>query len=121
MDLIEFWLLIRKNLVKDARMLWETILIENWSSNFTECDIAKELVETYDKDGPYGAKGIGEPGCVPTAPAIANAIYNAVGVRIKDLPITPERVLAAIREKKGLDLCGQEVGKDNNKACIIEE
>ncbi len=64
------------------------------------------VIETIDEDGPYGAKGIGEPGCVPTAPAIANAIYDAVGVRIKDLPITPERVLATIKRKKGFDSCG---------------
>jgi xanthine dehydrogenase molybdenum-binding subunit len=57
------------------------------------------IVETDEKDGPFGAKGIGEPGLVPTAPAIANAIYDAVGVRIKDLPITPEKVLAALKEK----------------------
>jgi CO/xanthine dehydrogenase Mo-binding subunit len=57
------------------------------------------VVETNDQFGPFGAKGIGEPGLVPTAPAIANAIYDAVGVRIKDLPITPERVLAALKEK----------------------
>ncbi len=63
-------------------------------------DIDAPVIETIDKDGPFGAKGIGEPGCVPTAPAIANAVYNAVGVRIKDLPITPEKVLAAIKEKK---------------------
>jgi xanthine dehydrogenase molybdenum-binding subunit len=62
--------------------------------------IKAPVLETHDKDGPYGAKGIGEPGCVPTAPAIANAIYDAVGVRIKDLPITPEKVLAALKEKK---------------------
>jgi CO/xanthine dehydrogenase Mo-binding subunit len=37
---------------------------------------------------------------VPTAPAIANAIYDAVGVRIRDLPITPEKILAALQEKK---------------------
>ena len=58
------------------------------------------IVETIDQDGPYGAKGIGEPGLVPTAPAIANAIYDAVGVRIKDLPMTPERILRAIKENK---------------------
>jgi len=58
------------------------------------------IVETIDPEGPYGAKGIGEPGCVPSAPAIANAIYNAVGVRIKSLPITPEKVLAALKRKK---------------------
>ncbi len=59
------------------------------------------IVETRDSDGPYGAKGIGEPGLVPTAPAIANAIYDAIGVRIKDLPMTPERILKAIKEKGG--------------------
>jgi xanthine dehydrogenase molybdenum-binding subunit len=58
------------------------------------------IVETDEKDGPFGAKGIGEPGLVPTAPAIANAIYDAVGVRIKDLPITPEKVLKALKEKE---------------------
>ncbi len=58
------------------------------------------IIETIDKDGPFGAKGIGEPGCVPSAPAIANAIYNAIGVRIKDLPITPEKILAALKKKK---------------------
>jgi CO/xanthine dehydrogenase Mo-binding subunit len=58
------------------------------------------IVETIDADGPYGAKGIGEPGLVPTAPAIANAIYDAIGVRIRDLPMTPERILKAIKEKE---------------------
>ncbi len=45
-------------------------------------------------------KGVGEPGLVPTAPAIANAVYDAVGVRIYDLPITPEKVLAALERKR---------------------
>jgi xanthine dehydrogenase molybdenum-binding subunit len=58
-----------------------------------------EFIETDDSYGPFGAKGVAEPGLVPTAPAIANAIYNAVGVRIYDLPITPEKVLKAIQEK----------------------
>ncbi|MGE5258496.1 MAG: xanthine dehydrogenase family protein molybdopterin-binding subunit [Hyphomicrobiales bacterium] len=103
---------------------------ETMNPNFRDYKIltAKDLVpieapvlETHDKDGPYGAKGIGEPGYVPSAPAIANAIYNAVGVRIKDLPMTPERVLAAIREKKGLDLCGREKGIESEQVCVIEE
>ncbi len=59
-----------------------------------------ECIETNDKAGPFGAKGVGEPGDVPTAPAIANAIYDAIGVRITSLPITPEKILAALREKK---------------------
>lgn len=58
------------------------------------------IVETIDEAGPYGAKGIGEPGLVPTAPAIANAIFDAIGVRIKDLPMTPEKILKALKEKK---------------------
>jgi CO/xanthine dehydrogenase Mo-binding subunit len=65
-------------------------------------NIKAPVIETHDEYGPFGAKGIGEPGCVPTAPAIANAIYDAVGVRIKELPITPEKVLAAIKVERGL-------------------
>ncbi|MBU1740039.1 MAG: nicotinate dehydrogenase medium molybdopterin subunit, partial [Proteobacteria bacterium] len=59
------------------------------------------IVETDDPAGPFGAKGVGEPGCVPSAPAIANAIYDAVGVRIRDLPITQEKILAALKERGG--------------------
>ncbi|GAB4264135.1 MAG: xanthine dehydrogenase family protein molybdopterin-binding subunit [Deferrisomatales bacterium] len=59
------------------------------------------LVETDEPKGPYGAKGIGEPGLVPTAPAIANAVYDAVGVRLRRLPMKPERVLQALLEKAG--------------------
>jgi CO/xanthine dehydrogenase Mo-binding subunit len=59
------------------------------------------LVESDDPNGPYGAKGLAEPALAPTAPAIANAIYDAVGVRINDLPITPEKVLEALKKKEG--------------------
>jgi len=59
-----------------------------------------EFVETADEAGPFGAKGVGEPGLVPTAPAIANAIYDAVGVRIRDLPITPQKLLAALQKRR---------------------
>lgn len=83
-------------------------------------NIQAPVVETIDEYGPYGAKGIGEPGCVPTAPAIANAIYDAVGVRITDLPITPERVLAAIKEKNGLDPCGNVLGEPPGETCVID-
>ncbi len=67
-----------------------------------EMDFKVELdfIETNDEHGPFGAKGVGEPGLVPTAPAIANAVFDAVGVRIRDLPITPEKILAAIEERK---------------------
>jgi len=52
-----------------------------------------------DKETLAVVKGIGEPAAAATAPAIANAIYDAVGVRIKDLPITPDKVLAALQQK----------------------
>jgi CO/xanthine dehydrogenase Mo-binding subunit len=58
------------------------------------------LVEKPAVDGPFGAKGIGEPPVVPGPAAIANAIYHAVGVRITSLPITPEKVRAALRAKR---------------------
>jgi len=58
------------------------------------------FVENEDSDGPYGAKGIGEPSLIGTTPAIANAIYDAIGVRIFSLPITPEKILKALKEDK---------------------
>ena len=58
-------------------------------------------VEVPDRNGPFGAKGIGESALIPVAPAIANAIYDAVGVRIKDLPIKAEKIYVALRGSKG--------------------
>jgi CO/xanthine dehydrogenase Mo-binding subunit len=57
------------------------------------------LVETIDPNTPYGAKGAGEASMNPVAATIANAVYNATGVRIKDLPFTPEKMLKALKEK----------------------
>jgi len=62
------------------------------------------LVECSHSDGPYGAKGMGETNNVQTAPAIANAIYNAIGVRIKDLPITPDKILEALSRKANINI-----------------
>ncbi len=59
------------------------------------------LLEEGDPNGPYGAKSIGELGVIPAAPALANAVYDAVGVRIRELPLTPDKVLRALREKEG--------------------
>jgi len=57
------------------------------------------LIEKAEPTGPFGAKSVGEPGLVTTAPAIANAIYDAVGVRVKELPMTPEKILRALKAK----------------------
>jgi carbon-monoxide dehydrogenase large subunit len=57
------------------------------------------IVEIPQDDGPFGARGVGEHPMVPTAPAIANAIYNAVGVRLDSLPLTSEKIWEALHEK----------------------
>ncbi|QQX88863.1 xanthine dehydrogenase family protein molybdopterin-binding subunit [Cupriavidus necator] len=59
-----------------------------------------DVVESNDPNGPYGAKGASETAILPGAAAIANAVFDAVGVRIQSLPITPEKVLAGLRELK---------------------
>jgi CO/xanthine dehydrogenase Mo-binding subunit len=58
-----------------------------------------KYVEHAESLGPYGARGIGEPVMVPGAPCIANAIYNAIGVRFHKMPITSEDILKALMEK----------------------
>lgn len=63
-------------------------------------DIVPGFIERYDPVGAYGAKGIAEPSLLPTASAICNAIFDAVGVMITDLPITPEKVYMALQTKK---------------------
>ena len=60
-----------------------------------------EIVDAVQQSGPYGAKGVGETGTFAVAPAIANAIHDAVGVRLYDLPITPEAVYRALRVAAG--------------------
>lgn len=57
------------------------------------------IIEPVDPTGPYGAKAVGEAACIPTAAAIANAVYNAIGIRCRELPITPEKILKALKSK----------------------
>ncbi|MBT3232292.1 MAG: molybdopterin-dependent oxidoreductase [Calditrichaeota bacterium] len=56
------------------------------------------IIETNEPNGPYGAKEVGEGAIMPTIPAILNAIYNATGVRVTELPATPERIAMMVRE-----------------------
>jgi hypothetical protein len=71
------------------------------------------LVENGDGPGPFGAKGIGESGLMPTAPAIANALARAIGVRLKELPLASEHVRAAI--------AGTEAGVGQDVADCMED
>jgi CO/xanthine dehydrogenase Mo-binding subunit len=86
--------------MEKGRILNDTLADYKLATTMDIPVIVPFLVETIHAEGPFGAKGVGEPAAAPTAPAIANAIFDAVGVRIKDLPITPEKVLWALREKK---------------------
>jgi 4-hydroxybenzoyl-CoA reductase alpha subunit len=68
------------------------------------CDVKTYLIEDPDPNGPYGAKEVGQGPLLPVPPAVANAVYDAVGVRIDEVPITPEKVMKALKEKaKGRD------------------
>jgi CO/xanthine dehydrogenase Mo-binding subunit len=61
-------------------------------------DVTTIVLESGEGMGPWGARGIGEPAMVPTAPAVANAVRDAVGVRLTRLPITPERLWRAMQD-----------------------
>jgi CO/xanthine dehydrogenase Mo-binding subunit len=59
------------------------------------------LIESIEPEGPYGAKGIGEPALNPSMAAITNALYNATGVRILALPVTAEKLLSEMHKLRG--------------------
>jgi len=69
----------------------------------TSLDVPKMIpiiVECPEPEGPYGAKGLGEPGLAPTPAAIGNAVADAIGVRVYDLPLKPENVFWALQKSK---------------------
>jgi 4-hydroxybenzoyl-CoA reductase alpha subunit len=63
------------------------------------CDVRTILIEDPDPNGPFGAKEVGQGPLLPVPPAVVNAIYDAVGVRIDEVPATPDKILSAIRAK----------------------
>ncbi len=83
--------------VKDGKIISNTLLDYKIPTAVDVPAIKSLIVETNEQTGPFGAKGIGEAPLVPVAPAIANAVYDAIGVRVKDLPLTPERILDALK------------------------
>ena len=86
--------------VEDGRVLNPDFLDYRLFTSADMPELETIIIETDDPGGPFGAKGVGEMGGTPTAAAIANAIYDAVGVRLTQVPMTPERVLAALDKKR---------------------
>jgi len=86
--------LLSKGYMVDAKIPGsvECVSLENLTTHFSD---------TYEPSGPFGAKGIGEAALNPVAGAYANAIYNAIGVRFYELPMTPEKILAALKKEAG--------------------
>ncbi|MFQ5578775.1 MAG: xanthine dehydrogenase family protein molybdopterin-binding subunit, partial [Anaerolineae bacterium] len=97
-------------IVKEGRVLNPDFLDYRLFTAADMPEIETCLIETDDPQGPFGAKGVGEMGGTPTAAAIANAIYDAVGVRLTELPMTPDRVLAALDKKRAAQTAKQETG-----------
>jgi len=93
----------------EEEMIWKDGLLMNPGlleyrspSSAESPDIECIIVESIDPEGPFGAKEAGEGSLAATIPAISNAIYHAVGVRLREAPFTPERILSALRAKKGM-------------------
>lgn len=84
---------------RDGTTMNPSLLEYRMPTALEACQVIGGLVESLDPGGPYGAKEAGEGLMVGAAPAIANAVHDAIGVRIKDLPITPEKVLKALEGK----------------------
>ena len=87
---------------KDGLLMNPGMLEYRSPSSSESPEIECVIVESIDPEGPFGAKEAGEGSLAATIPAISNAIYDAVGIRLREAPFTPERVLAALRAKKGM-------------------
>ena len=85
---------------ENGRMLFRSFRDYPIASAADMPEVKVILVPTHEPTGPYGAKAVAEIPINGPAPAIANAVFDAVGVRIREIPLTPERVLQALREKR---------------------
>ena len=84
---------------KTGKVLTDSFATYKMLSTLDMPEVEVILVEEPDPTGPFGAKGVGETGITNVAPSIANALYNAVGIRIHSLPMTPEKVLEALETR----------------------
>lgn len=95
------WALTEAMLIKDGKVLNPNFLDYRVPTAMdTPENFENIFVESIDPCGPYGAKGVGEPALDPTMAAVANAIYDATGVRVNSIPITPEKLVNAIKNNK---------------------
>jgi nicotinate dehydrogenase medium molybdopterin subunit len=95
--------LFEEILMKDGQVLNPNLLEYKIPTALDVPPISRTIVESYDNKGPLGAKGIGNNSVINMASAIANAIYRAAGVRIQELPMTPEKILEGLRAKEKKD------------------
>lgn len=101
-------------IVRQGRVLNPNFLDYRLPTALDMPQIETILIESADPEGPFGAKGVGEMGCNPTAAAIANAVYDATGVLMTRLPMTPENVLQALREASPSRSYGRKGGEGQN-------
>jgi 4-hydroxybenzoyl-CoA reductase subunit alpha len=104
---------LQEEMVWKDGMLMNPGLLEYRSPSAVESpDVEPIIVESIDPEGPFGAKECSEGSLAATIPAISNAIYDAVGIRLHECPFTPERVLAALRAKKKAKVVNMTEGID---------
>jgi 4-hydroxybenzoyl-CoA reductase subunit alpha len=97
---------------KDGLLMNPGLLEYRSPSSVESPEVEPIIVESIDPEGPFGAKECSEGALAATIPAIANAIYDAVGIRLHEAPFTPERVLAALRAKKNVKALNLTEGTD---------
>lgn len=97
------WALSEELIYKEGKLMTPSFSEYLCPTSMDMCRIQSIILESRSGLGPFGAKGIGEPGHVPACPAVANAVADAIGVRVHDLPITPEKIVAALQNKESLE------------------
>jgi 4-hydroxybenzoyl-CoA reductase subunit alpha len=106
---------------KDGMLMNAGMLEYRSPSSVESPDVEPIIVESIDPEGPFGAKECSEGSLAATIPAIGNAIYDAVGVRLHESPFTPERVLAALRAKRNAKSLNMTAGIDPTAPARLRE
>jgi 4-hydroxybenzoyl-CoA reductase subunit alpha len=113
--------LLEEMVWKDGLLMNPGLLEYRSPSSVESPEVECIIVESLDPEGPFGAKECSEGSLAATIPAISNAIYDAVGVRLREVPFTPERVLAALRDQKGAKKLNLTEGVDPTRPTKFRE